>query len=396
MLPEINSVARRIILEAEQFTIIDGVLYHLFQQRVKGIGQVKPIIRQLAVPVSLRAQVLDACDDQLAHPGLERCYLNLRSRFFWKRKYADMLTYVTSFATCQRCKRPHAATKAPLHPLPIEEAFEKWHVDYAGPLPVSPNGNRYIFCFTDSLTKYPEMFAVKDQSATTVADILYNHIFTRYGPTRALMSDRGRNFMSTIVSELCKRFNVKRVLTSSFQPQSNSQIERHWSFVWQSLRTYCLQQQDWEKFIPAILYTHRATSSASTQWSPSFLAIGKDIQLPLQSALLPPATGKLNVHAYIRQLIPRLEISRKIAQENIATAQASYKKSYDATQNPAVYEPGTYVWLFNPYNPKGICPKLRRKYQGPYYIVKKGPNDTYYLRDATTNKAQQSPIHVGP
>lgn len=29
-----------------------------------------------------------------------------------------------------------------------------------------------------------------------------------------------------------------------------------------------------------------------------------------------------------------------------------------------------------------------------FYTVQKGPNDTYYLRDAKTNKALQSPMHV--
>ena len=355
----------------------------------------KPLISQLVVPGSLRQQVLQACHDDLAHPGHERCYLFMRQRFFWKNMYNDSLSYIASCAICQQSKRPIHPTKAALHPLPIEDIFGRWSMDFAGELPVTSAGNKHILLLVETTTKWPEMFALPNQKAETVADVLYNHIFTRYGPPTSILSDRGQNFMSTLVNEVCKRFNVKRTLTSSYHPQTNSQAERYFSSLWQSLRAYCLIQKQWDTFLPTILYAHRATPSASsTHFTPSFLMHGREMKIPLETALVPAKTGKVNADAYIKELLPKLEIAREIAKSNIETAQHRYKKQYDKTQRPAEYQPGTYVWLHNPHTQKGDSPKLRRKFEGPYYVVQRSDKDTYILRDARTNKKHPSPVHV--
>ena len=49
-LPEEDKAARKVILQAEQFVIVDDVLYHLYFLRTKGLDKVTPIIRQLCVP----------------------------------------------------------------------------------------------------------------------------------------------------------------------------------------------------------------------------------------------------------------------------------------------------------------------------------------------------------
>lgn len=394
-LPDNDAAARRINIDSEQYCLLDGVLHHLYQPRAKNINQVRPLIRQLAVPGSLRQTVLQACHDSLAHAGHERSYLTMRLRFYWKSMYTDSLQYIASCEVCQQSKRPSHPIKAPLHPMPIEDAFGRWHMDFAGPLPPTSEGHKYILVLVDSLTKWTEAFSLPNQSAKTVADVLYSQIFTRYGPPVSLITDRGQNFMSTLVSEICKRFGVKRIFTSSYHPQTNSQVERFWPVLWQSLRSYCLNQKDWDQYIPSILYAYRGTPAAgSTQHTPYFLLFGRELSMPLERALVPPATGKMDADTYIRLLLPRLEMAQTVAQQNIKAAQKEYKHYYDRNLRPAVFHPGTYVWLFNPQVPQGQSPKLHREFEGPYYVVLIGPNDTYYLRDVKTNKKYPSPVHV--
>src|SRR6218665_2709550 len=268
-------------------------------------------------------------------------------------------------------------------------------MDFAGELPVTSSGNRHVLLLVETTTKWPELFALPDQKAQTVANVHYDHIFTRYGPPNSILTDRGQNFMSTVVSEVCKRFNVKRLLTSSYHAQTNSSAERFFSSLWQSLRTYCLTQKDWDKYLSTILYAHRATPSASsTQFSPAFLLYGREMKLALENALVPVKTGKITADAYIKELLPKLEIARDIAKSNIESAQQRYKAQYDKHQNPTTYEPGAFVWLHNPHTPKGDSPKLKRKYEGPYYVVQRTDKDTYILRHTMNNKLHPSPVHV--
>ena len=81
------------------------------------------------------------------------------------------------------------------------------------------------FLVVESTSRWPEAFPLKTQHASEIADVLYNEVFCRYGAPRSLLSDRGQNFVSHLVTELCKLFNVKRLKTSSFRPQTNSQCE---------------------------------------------------------------------------------------------------------------------------------------------------------------------------
>jgi len=167
-----------------------------------------------------------------------------------------------------------------------------------------------------------------------------------------------------------------------------------WSVLWAALRSYCVDQKDWDNHLTSIAYALRASPSASSKFSPAMILYGKDLDLPLQASLLPSSTGRVGVDTYVRQLLPRLQITRQVALDNIKAAQQSYKKFYDRNQRPATYEPGEMVWLHSSYNPKGVCQKLRIKYEGPFYVVTRLSKDTYKLRNAKTNQLMLSPVHV--
>ena len=49
--------------------------------------------------------------------------------------------------------------------------FDHVCVDGLGPLPTSDLGNLYVVLFTDSLTKWPEAFAIKSAGADVIAQI---------------------------------------------------------------------------------------------------------------------------------------------------------------------------------------------------------------------------------
>lgn len=128
----------------------------------------------------------------------------LRARFYWKNMNSHMMKYVQSCLLWQQCKRQMCPHRASLHCLPPpQEVGQHWHIDHAGPLPVSDNGNKYILMFVESLSGYPKMIPVRDQSAKITADCLFQYIFARNGPPKSLVSDRGATFLSKVMQELC-------------------------------------------------------------------------------------------------------------------------------------------------------------------------------------------------
>ena len=112
-----------------------------------------------------------------------------------------------------------------LTPTPVGGPFDRVGVDVLQ-LPLSRQGNRYAVVFMDYLTKWPEVFAVPDQTALTIAWLLVEQVISRHGVPSQLLSDRGPAFLSNLVQELCAVMGMKKVNTTAYHPQTDGLVER--------------------------------------------------------------------------------------------------------------------------------------------------------------------------
>ena len=83
--------------------------------------------------------------------------------------YKDVEHWVRSSQDCSTRKKPRNKYRTLLLPIPVSTAFEKLAVDVLGTLPTTWSSNRYIICFIEYLTKWPEIFAVPNMEAVTIA-----------------------------------------------------------------------------------------------------------------------------------------------------------------------------------------------------------------------------------
>jgi hypothetical protein len=88
------------------------------------------------------------------------------------------------------------AKRTTMYPLPVQDAFARWHMDILAGLPKTKDGYQYILLLIDSFSHWCECFPLTSQDAVNVARVLYNAIFTRFGMPASILSDRGQNCMS--------------------------------------------------------------------------------------------------------------------------------------------------------------------------------------------------------
>ena len=92
-------------------------------------------------------------------------------------------------------------------------------MDIVGPFPESTTGSQYIFMVSDYFTKWVEAYAIPNQEALTIAKVLVNEFFCRFGPIWQLHSDQGRQFESNLIEEICTQLQIKKSHTSPPPPR---------------------------------------------------------------------------------------------------------------------------------------------------------------------------------
>lgn len=125
------------------------------------------------------------------------------------------------------------------------------------------------------LTKWPEAFVVSNQKAPTIAKLLVEEIFCQFEIPLCLFSDKGTNFLSSIMKEVLKILAVQKVHTSSYHPQTDGLVERFNCTLIDMLGAYVSEnQKDWDLHLPYILFVYCTSQQASTGKEPFVLMFG--------------------------------------------------------------------------------------------------------------------------
>ena len=120
---------------------------------------------------------------------------------------------------------PTRTDEMPFNPQVVLTPFDKWGMDFIGPIDPPSNGKSYILVCTDYLTKWVELKAMNHAHDEKFVEFLYEEIFTHYGVPKELVTDQGAQFTSNLISELMKQYNIRHQKSSPYHPQANGQAE---------------------------------------------------------------------------------------------------------------------------------------------------------------------------
>ncbi len=338
VLPEDRSRANVIARKRPLYQLIDGVLRHIDPHQLEAL--------HVVVPGKLQTKVQSAYhDDPLSgHQGVHVTYDRLRKQFYWDGMYTDVVSYIHRCDSCLRNKGGPYPHRVPLNPLSIGDIFDRMGTDIAGPIPETLDGNRYIIAFIDYLTKYAVTVAIPDGTATTIARAFVTSVFSVFGPPTVLLSDKGANFLSPIVTEVCKLLWSQRATTSGYHPATNGLCERFWSSLKTMLRMYVNEDQDnWDEMLPLVTYSYNMGMRSSTGYTPYELVFGHQPHLPIDLLLIPRQDEMSESPELVQKLAAHLKKIQNVAKSVNKMAQTKMKIRYDANTKDQNFAQGDLV-----------------------------------------------------
>ena len=108
----------------------------------------------------------------------------------------------------------------PLQPILEVELFDIWGMDFMGHFS-SSFSNLNILLAVDYVSKWVEAIPTRTNDVKVVASFLRNHIFTRLGTPRALITDGGTHFCNKLVDNVLRKYGVRHRTALAYHLQTN-------------------------------------------------------------------------------------------------------------------------------------------------------------------------------
>lgn len=289
---------------------------------------------------------------------------------------SDVRRYCRACLVCATRSGQGQSPKPKLQSIPVGRPFHRVAVDVLQ-LPMTYEGNQYAIVYMDYLMKWPEVFAAPDQKAETIAKFFVEHIVTHHGVPEQLLSDRGANFLSNLVQEVCALLGVTKINTSGYHPQTDGLVE--WfnrTLITMLSKSVERHGRDWDMHLPYLLFAYRVSAQASTNETPFFLLYGRDPRTPTSTALSQPTSPyQIDVGDYRTELVSHLSDAWELAHKNIKIAQQKQKLQHDKHSRDVKVRKGDRVMVRMPGTVKGKAWKLKRPYHGPYRVQNVTPTN---------------------
>lgn len=298
---------------------------------------------------ALRTRLIQAMHDSVVtgHPGKGSTSLLMARQYFWPRMMGEIRRFVRNCDTCGSNKAWRERRQGFLKPLPIpDRIWQEISMDFITDLPLS-SGCTNLMVITDRLGKGVIFEALPNIEAETVARVFVQCYYRHHFVPRAIVSDRGTQFVGILWARVCQLLKIQRRLSTAYHPETDGATERMNQTLEAYLRTFVdFDQDNWVELLPFAELAINNRDAASTGVSPFFLSHGYNVELTQVSYDdLSTREGESPVQKADR-IIGQLKRATEWAQSAMAVAQQVQEDSKNRTRQQATnFRVGDKVWL---------------------------------------------------
>ena len=296
------------------------------------------------------------------HPGYQKTQELIERHYYWPGLPADIKSYVSH---CDRCARFKGSNTKPAGAaVPLQPSMMPWvdvSVDFITDLPLS-HGFDSILTVVDRFSKETEFIPCnKTATALDTTKLYLFHVWKDHGLPRTIVSDRGPQFASQVMTDLCKWLGIAPKLSTTHHPQTDGQTEVMNREVQQYLRLFCAEEQEqWSDWLGLAQFAINNRHHSATKFSPFQLTRTYVPHMGMEPHMVKAPAAE--------EFTDRLSC----AYDNLLKAHARIFTQTNRHRSDALtYAVGDQVWLStdNLRLPRASR-KLSERWLGPYSIMK--------------------------
>ena len=270
-LPSSKSAICNVEVLAERYILLDSLLFKLntSTEKEKALS---------AIPEICADQIITLYHSSLfaGHQGVIKTYLTIADKFFIPDLIHYLCSCIKGYHICQLSKKDKIPTRQfqtriNLNYRPLSRLSMDLKV-----MPKSHKGHKFILCAIDEITNYLITVPIYHTRLEEIGDALINNIISKYGIPEYMIMDQDSAFMSTLMTYLFKRLNIKIKTGAPYNHQSLQVEDRIKSLSTMLTKYLTEQEQMWPKCLPLATLAYNTFNSPNlANYSPYELVFGR-------------------------------------------------------------------------------------------------------------------------
>ena len=212
-LPSSRLAVKRIETLAEKYILLDSLLFKITPEKATAV---------LVVPETCVVKVIALYHSSLftGHQRVIKAYLTISDKFFIHNLTHYLGSYIKGCHSCQLAcneKLPPRQLQARLNPnyIPLSRLSMDLKV-----MPRSHKDHKYILCIIDEVTNYLITVPIFQARLEEISEALIENVITKYCIPEYIIMDQDSTFMSSLMTYLSDKFNIKIKTVAPYNHQS--------------------------------------------------------------------------------------------------------------------------------------------------------------------------------
>ena len=240
-------------------------------------------------------------------------------------------------------------------------------------MPIGKGQYKFVIIAVDYFTKWAESEPLATITEQKIRNFVWRSIICRFGISRALVYDNGKQFDNPKFRDFCVDLGIKNYYSSPAHPQSNGQAEVTIRTLKAALKTNLEDLKGkWTEYLPEVLWVYRTTCKTATRETPFALAFGTEAVAPVEIGLKSPRIELASVDQNEGALRLNLDLLDEKCEQVLQRTEDYQRKAtkyYNQKVKPRSYKHGDLVLKkLLPARKNPAHGKLGPNWEGPYIV----------------------------